>query len=57
MNEEEKESKNTNSKKIYSSFKEMYGIDPEMSLLTANFAPPENAILNEHYQEDSADNE
>lgn len=33
--------------------KGLYGIDPEMSLLSVNFATTENPLLNEHYQEDS----
>ncbi|MGG1679430.1 hypothetical protein ACIFOT_27470 [Neobacillus sp. NRS-1170] len=33
-------------------FKGLYGIDPEMSLLSVNFATGENSYLNEHYQED-----
>ncbi|MDR7077662.1 hypothetical protein J2Y03_002686 [Neobacillus niacini] len=57
MNEEEKDLKNTNGKKMNKTFKDLYGLDPEMSLLSANFAPSENPFLNEHYQEDSADNE
>jgi hypothetical protein len=27
----------------------LYGIDPEVSLLSVNFAPKENPYLNEHY--------
>ena len=57
MNEVEKDLKNTNGKKVNKTFKDLFGLDPEMSLLSANFAPPENTFLNEHYQEDSADNE
>ncbi|MED3563035.1 hypothetical protein [Bacillus xiapuensis] len=33
--------------------KGLYGLDPEMSLLSVNFATTENPLLNEHYQEDS----
>jgi hypothetical protein len=32
--------------------KGLYGLDPETSLLSVNFAPGENAYLNEHYQEE-----
>jgi hypothetical protein len=32
--------------------KGLYGIDPEMSLLSVSFATTENPYLNEHYQED-----
>ena len=35
----------------------LYGLDPEMSLLSVNFAPAENQYLNEHYQNDSKDEE
>ncbi|WP_197280085.1 hypothetical protein [Bacillus sp. FJAT-27251] len=34
-----------------------YGMDPEMSLQSANFATTENPYLNEHYQENSKDDE
>jgi hypothetical protein len=29
----------------------LFGIEPEMSLQTVNFAPPENTLLSEHYEE------
>lgn len=32
-----------------------YGLDPEQSLLSVNFATTENPYLNEHYQEDTKD--
>lgn len=34
-----------------------YGLDPEQSLQSVNFATTENAYLNEHYQEDSKEND
>jgi hypothetical protein len=34
-----------------------YGMDPELSLQSVNFATTENTYLNEHYQEDSKENE
>ncbi|MDW4510984.1 hypothetical protein R7236_21565 [Priestia megaterium] len=34
-----------------------YGMDPETSLQSVNFATTENLYLNEHYQEDSKENE
>ncbi|MCQ6278924.1 hypothetical protein [Bacillus sp. EB600] len=37
--------------------KGLYGLNPEMSLLSVNFAPDENKYLNEHYQNDSQDEE
>lgn len=33
------------------------GMDPEISLQSVNFATTENPYLNEHYQEDSKENE
>jgi hypothetical protein len=30
-------------------FKDLYGLEPEMSLLSVNFAPHENRLLNENY--------
>nr|WP_263325050.1 hypothetical protein [Neobacillus sp. Marseille-Q6967] len=35
--------------------KGLYGLDPEMSLLSVSFATTENPYLNEHYQEDPKD--
>ncbi|WP_462411159.1 hypothetical protein [Neobacillus sp. Marseille-QA0830] len=37
--------------------KGLYGLDPEMSLLSVSFASTENPYLNEHYQEDPKDKE
>ncbi|MES5261520.1 hypothetical protein [Priestia megaterium] len=34
-----------------------YGMDSETSLQSVNFATTENPYLNEHYQEDSKENE
>jgi hypothetical protein len=36
-------------------YKGLYGMDPEMSLLSVNFATTENTYLNEHYQNDPKD--
>lgn len=36
--------------------KKMYGIEPEMSLLSVNFATKENGYLNEHDQRDEVVN-
>jgi hypothetical protein len=33
-------------------YKGLYGMEPEMSLLSVNFATTENPFLNEHYQDD-----
>lgn len=35
----------------------LYGLEPEMSLLSVNFASSENPYLNEHYQEEPKDEE
>lgn len=32
--------------------KRLYGVDPEMSLLSVNFATTENEYLNEHTKDD-----
>ncbi|MED4017168.1 MULTISPECIES: hypothetical protein [Sutcliffiella] len=34
-----------------------YGMDPEQSLLSVNFATTENTYLNEHYSEDTKEGE
>jgi hypothetical protein len=39
------------------SAKGLNGLDPEMSILSVNFATGENPYLNEHYQEDSKDSD
>jgi hypothetical protein len=44
-------------KNVKKTEKGLYGLDPEMSLLSVNFATTENAYLNEHYQEDTKENE
>ena len=36
-------------------FKGLYGLNPEESLLSVNFATAENPYLNEHYGEDPKD--
>jgi hypothetical protein len=38
-------------------YKGLYGMDPEMSLLSVSFATTENSYLNEHDQIDSKDQE
>ena len=37
--------------------KGLNGLEPEMSLLSVNFATTENPLLNEHYQEESKEQE
>lgn len=37
--------------------KGLYGLEPEMSLLSVNFATTENTYLNEHYQLDPKEQE
>jgi hypothetical protein len=38
-------------------YKGLYGMEPEMSLLSVNFATAENPFLNEHDQNDPKDKE
>ncbi|WP_335493052.1 hypothetical protein [Neobacillus niacini] len=57
MKEENKERKINSEQKANKLFEGLYGMDPEMSLLSANFAPPENTYLKEHYQDDHNENE
>ncbi|MBI0577508.1 hypothetical protein IEC97_09060 [Neobacillus cucumis] len=49
----EKEPQFQSGEEIEQLAKGLYGLDPEMSLLSVNFATTENPLLNEHYQEDS----
>lgn len=44
-------------KEIKDKFKGLYGLDPDQSLLSVNFATTENTYLNEHYQQDPMDNQ
>jgi hypothetical protein len=57
MNEKEKEPQFQSGEKVDQSKKGLYGMDPEMSLLSVNFSTTENPYLNEHYQEDSKDSD
>ena len=52
-----KEQENKSGQKVNKAFKDLYGMEPEMSLLSANFAPPENNLLKENYLEDANVNE
>ncbi|MEH7254231.1 hypothetical protein V7111_19085 [Neobacillus niacini] len=52
-----KETEIKSGQRVNKTFKDLYGMEPEMSLLSANFAPPENNLLNENYLEDSNVNE
>ena len=42
---------------IRKSFKNLFGVEPEMSLLSVDFSPPENQLLNENYQVDFKEKE
>ncbi|WP_175596797.1 hypothetical protein [Bacillus sp. MRMR6] len=54
----EKEPQFQSGKSVSKKEKGLYGLDPEMSLLSVNFAATtENQFLNEHYQEDSQGDE
>jgi hypothetical protein len=57
MKEKEGEPLFQSGKKVKKAEKGLYGLDPEMSLLSVNFATTENPYLNEHYQEDTKENE
>lgn len=53
----EKEPQLQSGEKEEDQFKDMYGLDPEESLLSVNFATTENPHLNEHYQGNSKEDE
>ncbi|WP_419888099.1 hypothetical protein ACN6MT_22285 [Neobacillus niacini] len=57
MKEKEIEPQFQSGKNVDKDFKGLYGMDPEMSLLSVNFATTENTYLNEHYQEDPKEGE
>jgi hypothetical protein len=57
MKEKNGEPQFQSGEKVEKNRKGLYGLDPEMSLLSVNFATTENPYLNEHYQEDSKENE
>lgn len=38
-------------KKDSKNAKDLYGLEPKMSLQSVNFAPGENTLLNEHFEE------
>lgn len=52
MDKKEKDPQFQSGEMVDDEFKGLYGVDPEMSLLSVNFATAENQFLNEHYQED-----
>lgn len=55
MSENDKEPQFQSGKQVNKAAKGLYGLDPETSLLSVQFATTENPYLNEHYQEDSKD--
>ncbi len=57
MKEKDVEPQFQSGEKVNKRLKGLYGLDPEMSLLSVNFATTENPFLNEHYQDDSKENE
>jgi hypothetical protein len=57
VKEKEVEPQFQSGKNIDKTFKGLFGLDPEMSLLSVNFANTENPYLNEHYQEDPKEGE
>ena len=52
MKDNEKEPQFQSGENVKKSLKGLYGLEPEMSLLSVSFATTENPYLNEHYQED-----
>ena len=57
MKEKEVEPQFQSGEEVNKVQKGLYGLEPEMSLLSVNFATTENPYLNEHYQEDPKENE
>ncbi len=57
MKENEVDSQLERNEEIRNSFKKLYGVEPEMSLLSVDFSPPENHLLNENYSVDVKENE
>lgn len=51
-NKKEKEPQFQSGESVDKMWKGLYGLDPETSLLSMNFAPSENTYLNEHFQEE-----
>ncbi|MGO4886213.1 hypothetical protein ACJ2A9_00515 [Anaerobacillus sp. MEB173] len=54
---EKKEPQFRSGKFVDDDLKGYYGMDPEISLQSVNFATTENQYLNEHYQEDTKENQ
>jgi hypothetical protein len=57
MKDRDKEPQFQSGENVKKSLKGLYGLDPEMSLLSVSFATTENPYLNEHYQEDPKEEE
>jgi hypothetical protein len=57
MSEKEKDPQFQSGEQVDQLEKGLYGLEPDMSLLSVNFATTENLYLNEHYQEDSKDSD
>lgn len=55
--EENKETQNINGELSKEEFKKIYGMDPEVSLQSVNFATTENQYLNEYEHEDCNDDQ
>ncbi|WP_442595708.1 hypothetical protein [Neobacillus sp. D3-1R] len=49
----EKEPQFQSGENVDKDLKGLYGLDPETSLLSVNYATTENPYLNEHYNEES----
>jgi hypothetical protein len=50
MNKEENRHESLASKNGSENEKDLYGLEPKMSLQSVNFAPSENTLLNEHFE-------
>lgn len=57
MNSNEKNQKHVEDEWEKKVFKDLYGVDPEMSLQTAQFATTENPLLTEYYHERNEEEE
>lgn len=45
-----KKNEKVSDKKGSKTAKDLYGLEPKMSLQSVNFAPGENTLLNEHFE-------
>jgi hypothetical protein len=50
-NDKQRDPQFQSGKMVSKQSKGLYGLDPEISLLSVKFSPSENPYLNEHYEE------